>query len=176
MKHVMIDIETLGTKSNSVILSLGAVVFDLKTGKTYNTFYKKISIQSCLDLNMVVEESTFNWWMNQDSQAKRDAFNNKGLDLKDVLCDFSDWIDWSDMEVWGNSNRFDLGIIENAYTKVGKKIPWRFYNERDCRTLVSFNPLLKDYDNFKGTKHNALDDCFFQIGYCSKIYNSLKPA
>jgi len=34
MDNIMVDIETLGNKSNSVILSIAAVYFDLQTGKT----------------------------------------------------------------------------------------------------------------------------------------------
>ena len=63
--------------------------------------------------------------------------------------------------------------LENAYSKVGNQIPWKFWNERDVRTLVSFAPNVKSEFVFKGVAHNAIDDCKFQIGYCCKIWNKL---
>lgn len=50
MNHVMLDIETLGNQSNSVITSLGAVEFNLETGETGREFWQNIDVQSCLDV------------------------------------------------------------------------------------------------------------------------------
>ena len=38
MKHVMIDIETMGNMSHSAIVSVGAVRFDLETGEIGEKF------------------------------------------------------------------------------------------------------------------------------------------
>ena len=46
MSNIMLDIETLGTRSTSVILSIGAVEFD-KTS-ILRAFHKRIDIDSCL--------------------------------------------------------------------------------------------------------------------------------
>ena len=47
MKNIMIDLETLGNRSDAVILSLGAVKFDLTSGKIDDQgFYASISIDS----------------------------------------------------------------------------------------------------------------------------------
>ena len=40
--HVMLDLETMGRKSNSALVSIGAVEFDLITGETGREFYKVI--------------------------------------------------------------------------------------------------------------------------------------
>ena len=37
-KHIMIDIETLSTAKNAVVLSIGAVHFDPKTGVIVDEF------------------------------------------------------------------------------------------------------------------------------------------
>ncbi len=61
--NVMIDIETLGTRSNSIILSIGAVNFDI-TGNHevdesgLNTFHKFISTYSCIEHGLVYDQST----------------------------------------------------------------------------------------------------------------------
>ena len=43
MNNLMIDIETLGTNSNAVVVSIGAVLFDPYTGDTCGEFYHKVS-------------------------------------------------------------------------------------------------------------------------------------
>ncbi len=48
----MIDIETMGNMSHSAIVSVGAVRFDLETGKTGATFYMNVDLQSYLDAGM----------------------------------------------------------------------------------------------------------------------------
>ena len=57
--------------------------------------------------------------------------------------------------------------------KIGKDIPWDYRNERDVRTLVSFNPKFKKETPFNGIEHHGIDDCKHQIKYCVATYNSL---
>jgi hypothetical protein len=76
-------------------------------------------------------------------------------------------------KVWGNSARFDLGILEVAYTACKMVIPWQFWNERDVRTLVAFAPEIKANEPFLGDKHDPLHDCLHQIKYCHKTYKTL---
>ncbi len=172
IKNVMLDIETLGNQSYSVITSLGAVEFDIETGETGREFWQNIDVQSCLDVDLKVNSSTIKWWFNQTKEAQDQMFKN-AKPLKTVLSNFSNWID-RDSIVWGNSCRFDCGILQNAYDKVGIKLPWKYQNERCVRTLLMFEPDIKDTIEFEGTAHNALHDCYFQIKYCTQIYNKLK--
>ena len=184
MKDLMIDIETLGTNSNSVILSIGAAFFDLKTGEVGSTFHTSINIESCLNVGLKASANTALWWM-QNEKALENWAESKKQYLDKALYNFSNFIQGEELLdqdgktiVWGNSNRFDLGLLENAYNAVEMEIPWNFRNERDVRTLVAFNPTIK-YSAVKAAKesgvllHDALEDCKLQIKYCSEIYNSL---
>jgi len=84
---VMLDLETMGKKSNAAIVSIGAVEFDIETGKTGREFYKVVDLQSCLDLGLKVEASTIYWWLMQ-SEAARKRICEKGDDLTNVLKHF----------------------------------------------------------------------------------------
>lgn len=175
-KHLMIDIETLSTKSNAVIISIAAVNFDLDTGLIGDNFYQKTDIQSCLDRGLHIDGETVKWWLNQNTSALKDSLTETHSITK-VLVDLISFIKnlrQDNLQVWGNSARFDLGLLENAFNKCSLLIPWKHYYERDVRTLVSFNPLIKETMEFIGDKHNPLNDCFHQIKYCSKTWNSLK--
>lgn len=172
MKHVMIDIETLGTKPGSIILSIGAVAFDLDTGATDITFYREIDPNSSQDAGMKLDFDTVKWWITKSAKAQQAIINNKGNKLTNVLIDFSTWLHYVDEEIylWGNSARFDLGLIQGAYEVLGMPIPWNHYNELDVRTIVYFGREIKQRMPFSGVKHNALDDCFHQIKYVCEIY------
>ena len=72
MKHVMIDFETLGTAADSVIMSFGAVRFDIESGEMDDeAFYRSISIESNLEKGRRIDESTLIWWMDQVPQPRR---------------------------------------------------------------------------------------------------------
>lgn len=172
-KDLMIDVETLGLSSNSVILELSAVEFNLGKQKTGREFSKKITVKSCLGHGMEIEADTLMWWMSQNDDAKKVFNEMENLDLDDVIFNLEEFIGDNDYNVWGNSNRFDLNILENACNIILGKILWDFRNERDVRTLVSFAPDIKNNMVFEGVKHNSLDDCKHQIKYCNKIWNTL---
>ena len=71
MKHVMIDLETLGTKADSVIISIGAVKFDLDSEQMDdNGFYASVSIDSNLERGRKIDEDTLLWWLQQSTDAQ----------------------------------------------------------------------------------------------------------
>jgi len=171
---VMLDLETLGNKSNSAILSIGAVEFNLETGETGREFYKVIDLQSCLDAGLKINGSTFYWWMQQSDEARK-RICAEGEHVSTVLGAFNMWMKdcVEKVKIWGNGARFDIGILEDAYVAVYLPIPWYFRSEMDVRTLVAFNPLIKaNYPN-SGVEHDPIDDCKFQIGYCHETWLTL---
>ena len=173
--HLMLDIETLGTESNSAILSIAAVEFDLVSGETGKTFYEKVDLQSCLDAGLKVNGKTLTWWANQSTEALKEVFSDEGRSLKDVLSDLKEFCKDKDYQVWGNSARFDCGIVTDAFraTGISNTPPWDFRKERCLRTLVSFAPEVKQEHTFEGVLHNALDDCLNQISIANKTYKKL---
>jgi hypothetical protein len=176
--NVMVDLETMGKDSYSAIVSIGAVGFDISNGETGPEFYCNVNLQSSLDYGLKVNGSTIMWWLDQSSEAKKSLTNPVPWNLKDALTFFSTWLqnnfNTNEVLLWGNSARFDLGILQNAYEKTNVECPWQFRNERCVRTLVSFYPSIKKEYIHVGVDHNALSDCHKQIGYCSLIWNKLK--
>ena len=174
---VMLDLETMGRKSNSALVSIGAVEFNLITGETGREFYKVIDLQSCLDAGLTIDASTVYFWLTEASQAARDAIaKDKKLPLQTVLHMFDKWmLDCiKHVNIWGNGARFDIGLLEDAYTTCKMDIPWYFRSERDVRTLVAFAPHIKETLPFEGTHHNPIDDCKHQIKYCTATWKKLK--
>lgn len=163
--HVMVDLETLGNNSQSVIIAIGAVEFDTETLELGRTFYQVVDPQSCVSAGMKMDTSTVMWWMKQDVKAK-EAFNVKGNHIDVTLMDFSAWYP-KDACFWGNGATFDNVILSNAYELIGLPKPWGYSADRCYRTLKNLYPdiAIEDY----GVAHNALDDAIKQAKHTLKI-------
>ena len=169
----MIDIETMGNKSYSSIVSIGAVRFDIETGEIDSqTLYVNVNLQSCIDAGLILNADTIMWWMQQ-SQKARMKFTTDTVDLKLALESLQYFINKDD-QVWGNSARFDLGILQNAYDTLKMPIPWDFRKERCVRTLLSFAPEIKDTVKNPEVAHDPIEDCKYQIAYSHEVWKLLK--
>lgn len=173
---IMLDLETMGNRSNSTIVSIAAVPFNMNTGEISNNyFYEIVDLQSCLNIGLKVQSSTILWWMEQSKEARKEICK-PGKDISLVLSKLTNFFnDYNeDIEIWGNGVRFDIGLLEDAYYACKyDKLPWNFRYERDVRTLVSFAPHIKEQTPNVGTSHNAYYDCIFQINYCHSTYKYL---
>ncbi len=84
------------------------------------------------------------------------------------------------VQVWGNGANFDNTILRRSYERQGIPCPWRYYNDRDVRTIVELGKAI-DFDArtaipFEGERHNALDDARYQAKYVSVIWQKLIPS
>ena len=80
MKDVIIDIETLSTLPNAIILTIGAIKFNrfekLKEFDDYETLYIRIDIKSCQNVGLTSDISTIKWWKEQNKDVRYEAFNH----------------------------------------------------------------------------------------------------
>lgn len=169
MTDIMIDIETLSTRNDAVILTIGAVKFNVnkELDKT-KQLYMRINLQSCKDLKMHTDRSTVKWWQEQSKEARYEVFEHPDrIDIKDALVKLAEFVK-DGKYIWANSPNFDCVILENAFNKCKLEVPWKFWNLRDCRTVyglarLNLNTFRKNVTMTVKTDHNALDDCIIQI-------------
>ncbi|HAN6145685.1 TPA: 3'-5' exoribonuclease [Escherichia coli] len=180
--HLMIDLETMGTNTNAPIVVIGAVFFDPQTGEIGPVFYIVISLTDAMNTGAVPDGGTIEWWLKQSSEA-RAAILTDQVKLKDALSRFREFInEYSDekfVQVWGNGATFDNAILRTSYERLDIPCPWRYYNDRDVRTIVELGKAI-DFDArtaipFEGERHNALDDARYQAKYVSAIWQKLIP-
>jgi len=69
--HIMIDLETMGTRPDAPIIAIGAVSFDVDTDWVWRTFYVNIDLQSAVSAGAKIDPSTVMWWMKQSDEARR---------------------------------------------------------------------------------------------------------
>jgi hypothetical protein len=169
----MVDNETLATTADAVILSIGAVKFDLATGEIDNDgFYRSISIESNLEMKRRISEDTLLWWFKQDIAAQQ-VFHEAKETLQTALIEFSDWLANNDNTMWSNGADFDIPMLAHAYTQFGMEVPWKFWNSKCFRTYKNL-PGAKDIRvPALGVKHNALSDAYQQAQTVSAIHRQL---
>lgn len=181
-RHLMVDLETMGNKSNAPIVSIGAVFFNPHTGNTGAEFYTAVSLESSMLLGGVPDAGTIIWWLKQSPEARSAIAIADTITLIDALELFSDFISENsdagpDVQVWGNGASFDNVILRSSYDRANIECPWKFRNDRDVRTMtelgkaIGINPR---YDiPFDGDMHNALSDARHQVKYVSAIWQKL---
>jgi len=179
MKHIMVDIETLGTNSNSAVVSISAVAFDLESGKLGKQFEVGINILEQILYGGIIDNDTVQWWSTQSEEAKGSLVNLDTVSVKGALDAFNRWIadtisvDFKDAKLWGNGVGFDNVIIRNLYSRHDKHFVLPYWCDNDVRTLVTLGNINTRDFKFSGTKHNGIDDCKHQINYCAVAYKGL---
>lgn len=174
MKHLMCDLETLGTVSGCSILSIGAVFFDPAEGLG-SEFYQVISRADCLKNGLVEDPNTIKWWMKQSEQARSvmtEAEEETAMPLLESLGLFNAFIrQHTSVKLYGNGADFDNAILIKAYQAVGLGQGWGLYSGRCYRTIKNLFPETKSTGR-QGTYHNALDDAKTQALHLIDIANN----
>lgn len=163
MKSIMLDIETLGTTANSIILSIAAVKFEFGNDET-EVYSVNIDPKSAKKYGMISNPSTIQWWKDQRQEALK-AFMTNQISIESALDGFTDFVgpQWKDTIFFVNGASFDYPILQWSYDATGRTAPWKYWNQYDARTLYAICGIdMRSYPRV-GTYHNAVDDCLTQI-------------
>lgn len=193
---IMCDIETLGTKPGSAILSIGATTFSLGApmydylpfGIAPWDFHRRISLASCLDhRGLTVDASTIEFWMTQSDAARAAVFAD-AVPLDRALGEFAMW--WNEatrqapgrpqppVRLWAHGASFDPVLLECAFRACGRNVPWPYQRVRDTRTLFDLagerDPTFAEAVPRQGETHDALSDARWQALVARKAYAVLR--
>ncbi len=170
MKDLMLDIETLGTGNNAAITQIGACYFDPLTGEIgEKTLSVNIDLGESLARGFEVDAQSLKFWFEQPSANR--TFLKEPVSIDCAMSLFRAY-SYGSERVWSHAI-FDFVLLTNLYARMGKKMPFKFSQCRDIRTLMHLAELEKENSERIGA-HDALSDCIFQVGYCSKAYKKLK--
>ncbi|ENP6854568.1 3'-5' exoribonuclease, partial [Escherichia coli] len=178
--HLMIDLETMGKNPDAPIISIDAIFFDPQTGDMGPEFSKTIDLETA---GGVIDRDVIKRWLKQSREAQS-AIMTDEIPLDDALLQLREFIDENSgeffVQVWGNGANFENTILRRSYERQGIPCPWRYYNDRDVRTIVELGKAI-DFDArtatpFEGERHNALDDARYQAKYVSAIWQKLIPS
>ena len=175
MNDISFDCETLGIEDDALILSIGAVRFDRKTGELGTEFYRLLEITDG-PCGGSISASTVQWWMVQSEAARMAVFDRSlpRMDLRGALLDFVEFCAGADT-FWQRGDK-DAQWLNSAYKRSGlgaDEAPWESWQIRDQRTLsVEFGHLITKAP--RGTAHNALADAKAQAVEVIGIYSVLQ--
>jgi len=165
--ETMHDIETLATTPDAVVVSLGAVKFNLIDTDSYDTiqddpdrvFYAVLNRDEQVERGRLLCPKTQTWWDKQSREARK-VFDAPTRSVKEILLEFNAWVGDAEL-LWGNGNMFDNVIMRNLYIMYGIKFPIPYWGDMDMRTLVTLNGGDKPAYPI-ATAHNDLDDAMMQ--------------
>jgi len=165
--HIMIDLETMGTRPTAPIVSIGAVAFDA-TG-IHDKFYANVDLTSAVAAGGILDPSTVMWWMSQSDESRAALLvKDDQYSVVGALSALSAWGDWGKVAgVWGNGATFDNVILRETYYRAAVPCPWPFWNDRCYRTIKTIYPNVELVRS--GTHHNALDDARTQAEHLIEI-------
>ena len=172
---IMIDLETLATSPDAAILTIGAVKFD-PFGDDINDprcekFYVRVDLDSCDRIGLVTNDDTIAWWANQSKEAQDEAFSEDNrIDVVDAFNQLYKFC-WGAKRVWSNGSGFDIVICETVFNRIGKAVPWKFWQSRDCRTAFDLGI---DPNRPPVLKHHALEDAWNQAVGIQNVYRNLR--
>lgn len=163
-RHFMVDLETMSSESGAAIVSIGAYAFDLNGDEwreeaptlatmddsrhsavilTDTQFHANLSLASGLEYDFKVSGDTVMWWLAQSDEARRSLVVPAPVYVSDGLEAFKVWTDtlgYSDGQpigspiFWSHAT-FDAPILQDAFKRMGVRMPWRYSDARDLRTL-----------------------------------------
>ncbi|WP_411266825.1 3'-5' exoribonuclease domain-containing protein [Enterobacter hormaechei] len=181
--HLMVDIEAFGKKADSPVVSIGAVFFNPSTGNTGSEFYKVISLESAMASGGVPDASTIIFWLKASPEARSELVKDDAIPLDDALLQLNEFIAENaangpeSVQVWGNGATYDNVLLEASYDRTGIPCPWKFWNNRDVRTVVELGKAVgcePRYEiPFDGEPHKAISDALHQVKYVSAIWQRL---
>lgn len=171
-KHFMVDIETLSTALNTVVLSIGAVEFHPFSGKILNEFYQELRLQDQNDRK--IDQGTVVWWVKQAAEHPERAeifLGENKTPVRNALLLLEAFLGESQVSnnankkyIWACDPDFDCTILDNLYKECKLRTPWQYYETRSVRTvrgLAQLHDLIIRVPEDK--THNALEDCKRQV-------------
>jgi hypothetical protein len=192
--HLNFDLETLGKKSTSVVLSMACIAFTFEDDTPYSQyildgFYVKFNPIEQLKMGRTTDQDTINWWKEQNEDARKVTLPSEDdVTVKEGLLMLRDYIgktkyEWKKGYCWCRGNYFDFPMIEDLHDQVGLKLPFNTWKIRDIRTMIDVltgsdrgeynlrDGLPKEY-----VHHHALHDAALDVMRMKEIFKSLMEA
>lgn len=178
---VVIDIEDLDLSPTAVILSIGAIAFDvndisdlrqvIKNEVPVHSHVRPKSLYLLVDTfdqlmsGRTVSKSTQHWWKQQGEEAKKALTGPTARDsIESALVMLAGWFyKFPSIPVYFRGPDHDGAILENAFKMYGIQCPWKYNQKRDVRTFIDVKTggskgYLEHTPSFEFVKHNALHD------------------
>lgn len=164
MKHLMVDLETMGMAPNGAIMAIGAVPFcpeERRLADEKDWFYEKCSLEANVGAGREIDPDTVEWWLKQDSRAQMELLSgDRCWNFETFIRRFDGYLEYKGFEfIWAKPPSFDVELLKSAFEKLHLWFPWDFRSVRCVKTQLTN---LTQEVSFKGTPHIASHDAAHQ--------------
>ena len=160
--HAMIDIETLGTEPDCVVLSVGAVKFNpynFQEPHAKKLWRPNVDQQTCAERSVL--DSTLEWWAKQPQHIQDEAFNDEDRQsIAEFMQDLNKYLVGVD-KIWCQGPQFDMVILEHLFKQFNHHRGWAFWQIMDCRTIFNMMPA-DPRKAIQQNLHSADADAYYQ--------------
>ena len=177
------DVETLGKESNSVILSMACIHFNIDDKPSYkelcdSAFFVKFDVEYQVKHHKrIIRKSTIEWWKKQCLNVQKMSLiedSKRDVTMEVALKSMREWANGYNDNGWvfarGN---MDQSVL-NSYEEYLDEEPIFVYNRwRDVRTFIDLmygsttGYCDVDYSGFEPelhvTKHDPIQDCAYDV-------------
>lgn len=155
--EVMIDIETLDTKASAVVYEVGAVFF--KGTKQFKYLWRlDVPVQVARGRTISGDTMKFHFGHVQGKNLLTALTDPKILSMPCFIHELIEAVQQHKPEKFWAKGNFDYPILEDLFDLFCTKVPWKYYQLGELRTLM------KECGVDKGkVQHTAAADCVDQI-------------
>ncbi|APA09665.1 hypothetical protein sscle_05g044350 [Sclerotinia sclerotiorum 1980 UF-70] len=197
--NIMLDLELAGFPDNynPAITQIGAIHFDIETGRELASFCEFPQLQSSLNFGPAQDTITITWCKIHNPEALKKS-QESTVTLDNALKAFTAWVDsyrestrreaqascvrdlMGEVKIWANGSMQDNRWIDTAYTICNLAKPWKYYSNMCIMTtnntvleLTGRNYRMEAEQDRKGA-HDAVADCMHQIGWFMPCLTALR--
>lgn len=169
--HFMIDLETLGLKPDSVVLSIGCCRLTESEDEMGPRFYQELEVNHQIHTyGRKIESEVQRWWDGIGNCP------NQGIALSyDVIKDLNEFLKSNTsgaIYLWSKGTDFDIPILYSLYYTLQIPVPWKYDSVRDLRTLKALTQV--DLERrIEEQAHYALGDALYQARTLKAILSGL---
>ena len=134
-----IDLETLATSADALVLEVGCVLFDPVTLELGPEYHSEVEMRAADNRLRGVDASTWEWWGARMKEGTEMPGMYGGVSLWQALQGLTDFMkahtDPKTLEMWAWGSDFDFGILRHAHDDAQLALPWRYGRQCDARSF-----------------------------------------
>jgi hypothetical protein len=134
-----IDLETLATSADAVVLEIGAVMFDPEAMELGPEYHAEVEMRAPDNRLRGIDANTLVWWAERVKDGHDMPGMYGGISLWQALGGLAAWLAavprQEDMEVWAWGSDFDFSILRHAHDEAQLALPWRYSRQCDARSF-----------------------------------------
>ena len=134
-----IDLETLSTSAEAVVLEIGAVLFDPATLELGPEYHAEVEMRAADNRLRAIDSETWLWWGERMKEGADIPGMHGGVSLWQGLQGLTEFFKGQELtegfEMWAWGRDFDFGILRHAHDDAQLALPWRYSRQCDARSF-----------------------------------------